>query len=94
VTAWSGSTRRQRLPQGWAAIRTRILQRDHFRCHVCGYGGATEVDHVNPGDDHSDTNLAAIHHYPCHVRKTVAERPQQRRQPEPHPGRVGDHPTP
>ncbi|MCA1191628.1 HNH endonuclease [Saccharopolyspora sp. 6V] len=70
--AWEGSTRRQRLPANWAVIRRRILRRDHGICHVCHHDGATEVDHINPGDDHSGRNLAAIH-VTCHRAKSSRE---------------------
>lgn len=96
---WRGSTRRQRLPADWPERCKRILRRDRRRCHVCGGPGADAVDHVRPGDDHSDGNLAAIHQdvapY-CHRAKSAAEgvraraarRSSRYRQPEPHPGRI------
>ena len=85
---WAGSTRKARLPRDWHKIRLRILERDGYRCHVCGGPGADGVDHVIPGDDHSDANLKAIHHHvaPCHLRKTAADRPRVGRPPERHPG--------
>lgn len=87
---WQTSTRRQRLPKDWPAIRRRILRRDAYVCHVCGQPGADQVDHIIRGDDHSDTNLAAIHDNPCHRRKSSAEghaaRPRRRRQADKHPG--------
>lgn len=91
--AWEGSTRRRRLPPGWAKTVIRILKRDGRVCHVCGGPGADEVDHVRPGDDHSDANLAAIHGDPCHRIKSAREGARARRRPvplrrpaEPHPG--------
>lgn len=91
--AWQGSTRKQRLPRDWPAIRRRILDRDGHRCHICGRPGADEVDHIRAGDDHSDANLAAIHRTPCHAAKSSAEGhqaqghgPMRKRQAEPHPG--------
>ena len=91
---WENSTRRSRLPAGWShRIVPRILERDNRICHVCGEAGADQVDHVIAGDDHSDSNLAAIHDNPCHRRKTAAEaaaaraaKPQRNRPPERHPG--------
>lgn len=97
MTAWSGSTRRQRLPRDWPTIRRRILERDGWRCQL-NYPGcttaATDVDHITRGDDHRDTNLQAACPT-CHAKKSSAEGhqaqgngPLRRRQPEPHPGLV------
>lgn len=91
---WQGSTRAQRLPPDWPAIRLRILQRDGHRCQIQLPGctiDATEVDHINPGDDHTDTNLQAACPW-CHSKKSSAEgnaartRLSNKRKPEPHPG--------
>lgn len=71
--AWAGSNRRARLPKDWPATRLRILRRDHGICHVCGKPGADAVDHIVPGDDHRDSNLAAIHTHPCHATKSARE---------------------
>jgi hypothetical protein len=49
-------------------------------CHVCGRPGADEVDHVDPGDDHRDSNLAAIHRWPCHAAKSGQEGARVRNQ--------------
>lgn len=94
--AWAGSTRRHRLPPHWADTVARILRRDHRICHICGRPGADAVDHVIPGDNHDDTNLAAIHQdlppY-CHRTKSAQEgvaarrlRPTEKRPRERHPG--------
>jgi len=89
---WQGSTRRQRLPANWASLRRHVLERDAGVCHVCGLPGSDEVDHVVAGDNHDESNLAAIHSVPCHRRKTVEEReaarPKRRRPPEGHPGLI------
>lgn len=74
---WDGSARRSRLPADWPRRRLRVLRRDRYACQVVEGGRkcnapANEVDHVNPGDDHSLTNLQAI----CrehHGRKSSAE---------------------
>ena len=72
MAGWEGSTRRVRLPKEWHAARSRCF-RDHGRtCYVCGLPGATEVDHVIPGDDHSSANLRPIHKA-CHARKSSRE---------------------
>lgn len=88
--AWSTSNRRARLPKDWPKIRLRILKRDRRICHVCGLPGADEVDHVQAGDDHRDTNLAAIHGDPCHRQKSTREglaaQPRRARPAAPHPG--------
>jgi 5-methylcytosine-specific restriction protein A len=93
---WVGSTRAQRLPPGWSTrIVPRILARDRGVCYLCGYLGADTVDHVNPGDDHSDANLAAVHDANpphCHRHKSAAEgnaarwKAREKRPPERHPG--------
>jgi 5-methylcytosine-specific restriction enzyme A len=76
--AWVGSDRAARLPKGWAKIRKRIIRRDQGRCTArdslgnrCTWPG-TEVDHIEPGDDHSDANLRLL----CtwhHARKSATE---------------------
>lgn len=92
---WAGSDRRKRLPPGWSStIAPRILARDGHRCYLCG-GHATEVDHVERGDDHRDENLGAICE-PDHVVKSAREgnearskKYRTRREPERHPGILG-----
>lgn len=94
---WSGSTRRQRLPPDWQALRIAVLQRDGHQCtHIRDDGyrctnQATDVDHITPGDDHSLPNLRAM----CrahHQRKSSSEggksmaRVSVKRRPEPPPG--------
>jgi 5-methylcytosine-specific restriction endonuclease McrA len=62
------------LPSNWAdEIVPYILDRDQRICHVCGQPGATQVDHIEAGDDHRPENLGAIHDEPCHRRKSSAE---------------------
>lgn len=79
--AWSGSTRRQRLPPDWDRRRRSILARDPT-CQdgrVCqGLALSTEVDHILAGDDHSLANLQGICHQ-CHKAKTAAEAAEARR---------------
>lgn len=100
--AWEGSTRSARLPANWPTIRRRILRRDRGICHVCGRPGADQVDHIQAGDNHDPSNLAAIHDTPCHRAKSAheggaaggvssgrtrrAQAAARRREPEPHPG--------
>jgi 5-methylcytosine-specific restriction endonuclease McrA len=75
---WETSNRRARLPRDWARTRRRILRRDGHACTAvfsdgrrCGLP-ATDVDHIEPGDDHSDANLRALCGW-CHQRKSSAE---------------------
>jgi len=73
---WEGHDRAKRLPASWHAQRQRILRNYGRICHVCGGAGADGVDHVRPGDDHSDANLRPIHHNVapfCHRAKSSAE---------------------
>lgn len=93
---WRGSTRRARLPRGWSTVIVpRILARDRGVCYLCGTPGADTVDHVVRGDDHSDSNLAAVHDTNpphCHRHKSSAEgnsarwRVREQRPAERHPG--------
>ena len=95
---WEGSTRRGRLPSGWATIiGPRILARDCSICHLCGQPGADTVDHKNRGDDHRDENLGAVHdRMPphCHRYKSsregnaarAARQGRGKHPAEPHPG--------
>ena len=65
---WATSTRRFRLPPDWAEIRVRIFERDKYRCQwivnkepreICGVL-ATDIDHIERGDRHEDSNLQAL----------------------------------
>ncbi|GAA3136536.1 hypothetical protein GCM10010466_29190 [Planomonospora alba] len=69
---WHTSNRRERLPGDWSRRRLIVLRRDNYTCYVCS-GDATEVDHVDRGDNHSLANLAAICRE-CHKAKTLRER--------------------
>ncbi|WP_425566391.1 HNH endonuclease [Nonomuraea roseoviolacea] len=75
---WAGHTRQDisRLPSNWSTIRRRILRRDGYACYVCGED-ATEVDHIDPGDNHDPSNLGAICAR-CHLAKTLRERQSPR----------------
>lgn len=83
--AWAGSNRSDRLPPNWRALRRFVLKRDEWRCTAIDDGvrckqGATDVDHVDPGDDHSLGNLTSL----ClfhHRAKTAAEGNAARRRP-------------
>lgn len=83
-----GCTEHQRKPwedrptnrprrSGWTTQRRNkgILALHRHTCHVCGLGGATEVDHVTPlsqGGADQPSNLRPIHPA-CHRAKTQAE---------------------
>ena len=96
---WEGSTRKLRLPRDWHRRRASVLRRDKRICHVCKEPGADQVDHVRPGDNHDEANLAAIHKG-CHATKSSGEggaasaaararRAALRWRPaEPHPGLI------
>lgn len=99
---WHGSDRRSRLPGDWATRRRRVLKRDGWLCQLRSPGCtmvATEVDHIEPGDDHALTNLRATCS-PCHAAKSAAEgvaaraaiRSRATRPAEAHPGWVGGSP--
>ena len=96
--AWEGSGRRERLPPDWPARCARVMALHRTVCHVCGMPGSDQVDHVQPGDDHSPGNLRPIHDDPCHRQKSAREGVQARaelrgmraRPREQHPGEV-DH---
>lgn len=104
---WATSNRKDRLPPDWPEIRIRIFQRDKYRCQwrpfkgsteICGQL-ATDVDHIERGDNHADSNLQALC-APHHRRKSSSEGRQAQlaakrqitkrfaRQPEKHPGRL------
>lgn len=83
--AWSGSTRRQRLPPDWKARREATRNRANGQCegisvhgeppwHVQDCDGVgSECDHDQRGDDHSLANLRWLS-TPCHTRKTQLEK--------------------
>lgn len=70
------SNRRQRLPKDWRTLRKIVLNRDNYICYICGGAEADAVDHIVRGDNHSPSNLAAVHDgvFPhCHRKKTAQE---------------------
>lgn len=100
MPGWQGSTRRERLPANWATeIRPRILNRDGHQCTWLTNGvrctqRATDVDHIQRGDNHEDWNLRSLcspHHRAKSSREGgTAPRRRSRyyvkRPEEPHPG--------
>ncbi|PHQ49467.1 HNH endonuclease [Streptomyces cinnamoneus] len=86
--AWSTSDRRARLPANWPQIRIRILRRDGHRCTARDQYGvrcselATDVDHIQPGDDHREANLTSLcgwHHRVKSSREGAAAQAAARR---------------
>lgn len=63
--AWENSDRKDRLPPDWERRRRYVLRRDQGVCQwhktsgLCGQP-ANQVDHIEPGDDHSASNLQAL----------------------------------
>lgn len=90
------SPRRARLPDDWQQRRSEQLRRDKGICQKRGPGcvvRATHVDHIIPGDDHSQLqSLCKV----CHGKKSAQEGVNARskkkrsglRSPERHPGRL------
>jgi 5-methylcytosine-specific restriction protein A len=75
---WSSSDRKSRLPSDWQSRRRIVLERCGYQCeHVrssgrrCG-SKATDVDHVQHGDDHSLSNLQGLCSW-HHKQKTSRE---------------------
>lgn len=75
---WSGSTRRERLPEDWKNKRAYIFDRDGYRCRALLPDGrrcpndATDVDHIIPNDDDGYSNLQSLCN-PHHKAKSSAE---------------------
>lgn len=98
--AWENSDRRLRLPPDWPERVAKVKVRDGNRCtwrlpsgKRCPRRG-TDVDHREPGDDHSLSNLQLLcpHH---HGKKTAREgwaakqkKKAPKRPPERHPGQI------
>lgn len=58
-----------------------MINRDDTICHVCGFPGADEADHIVPlahGGADTVQNMRAIHSEPCHREKTAREARQAR----------------
>ncbi|WP_205538483.1 HNH endonuclease [Mycobacterium kyogaense] len=80
--SWSNSDRRAGLPADWHIRRKRILRRDDGSCQIRGprcTQVATDVDHIQRGDNHEDRNLQAVCR-PCHTQKTARESADRKRQ--------------
>jgi len=75
---WEKSERRTRTRSGWEQQRRAkyVLEKHNTICHVCGYPGANEADHVIPlaeGGPDTTANMRPIHAEPCHREKTAEE---------------------
>lgn len=94
---WSGSDRQKRLPSDWAYLRGQVIHRAGGQCEAllregnrCSEQG-TDVDHVEPGDNHQLTNLQLLCRW-HHNKKSAAEGNRARRRltearpREKHPG--------
>lgn len=81
--SWAGSGRRRELPKDWELnFRLPVLSRDSWLCQINGPGcvrAATDVDHINRGNDHRRSNLQAVCRV-CHAAKSSAEGVARRRQ--------------
>ena len=80
--SWDTSSRRSGLPSNWHLIRDRVLRNAGWLCEIgysCCAVEATEVDHINRGNNHQVSNLRAACK-PCHARKSSAEGNSRRRQ--------------
>lgn len=80
--AWATSNRKTRLPhsRAWERTRQAVLNRDPF-CQlqiICTGAISTEVDHIEPGDNHDIDNLQGVC-TDCHAHKTQTEAAQARR---------------
>lgn len=97
---WKDSNRRQRLPDNWPVLRAQVIMRAGGICEEVKHSRGTrctnpgvDVDHIEPGDDHSLGNLRLLCRW-HHKAKSSAEgneakqakRVKARRQPERHPG--------
>lgn len=67
----------------WAALRLLVLDRENWRCTVCGRYG-NEVDHITPldrgGDPYAESNLQVLcgGRGGCHASKTREENCRER----------------
>ena len=81
------ATPRIRLNQTrWLEVRRRVLDRDGWRCQVCGLPGRLEVDHrvalADGGGEYEPANLQALCRA-CHFGKTRRENEARRGTPPP-----------
>lgn len=83
--AWGGSKRREKTKlSGWRQQKRAryVLEKHQTICHVCGYPGSDQADHVIPLAENgldAIANMRPIHSVPCHRDKTAAEASRARR---------------
>lgn len=70
--AFALNRRRERLPKDWNSRRDQTFRKYGNMCYVCSKNIATEIDHVQPGDNHALWNLRPIC-VQCHRSKTGRE---------------------
>lgn len=77
---WEGSDWQR--PPGWDRIRREVLERDGYRCRVCGGPNADTVHHVNMlsrGGSSRPEDLVAIHdRNPPHCHRKVTNQQKAR----------------
>lgn len=66
------NNRSARLPKDWPYRQRYVLHRDDYVCYRCKRKNASQVDHIEVGDNHDLSNLAAICEE-CHRAKTAQE---------------------
>lgn len=79
MSGWAGSSRKDRLPRNWAALRRRVIRRDGGQCTArysdgrrCDLPG-NDVDHVVPdslGGSSDMDNLALLCTYHHRVKSS------------------------
>jgi len=75
---------RGRRPQYWNVIRRQILQRDGYRCQICGEQKDLSVHHIIPlsmGGDSTTGNLRVLCHtchQQVHGKRVVRDRTKKR----------------
>ncbi|MFF2123712.1 HNH endonuclease [Kitasatospora sp. NPDC058184] len=85
--AWTNSNRLERLPRDWQTRRLSVLRRAGYQCEHIRHDTeqrctelATDVDHIQRGDDHELSNLQALCRW-HHGKKSAEEGSTARRKP-------------
>ena len=77
---WEGS--RWTEPPGWRATRKAVLERDGYRCQLCGGPGADTVHHrdlLSRGGSSRPEDLIAVHdRNPPHCHRAETNRQRRR----------------
>lgn len=75
------SLRRNLCTLRWKSLRLQALDRDGWRCTICGKAGRLEVHHVQPTSEGGDMweigNLRTLCR-PCHFQRHAGSRKRQR----------------